>query len=193
MESILKRRFFPLDEYLVLDSEGSGGRWEWRNGDVVCMGGCQPEHNSICLNAGAELRARLRGSSCRTFPSDQRVKVHAGSPYLYPDVSVACEPGFTNINGLRTLLNPVLIIEVLSPSSAQDDKGAKFMQYQTIETLGDYLLIDSSAVAVMHFRRQGEVWTPQLLEEVDDEVRLPGLGIALPLWELYLDTGLIAD
>lgn len=67
------------------------------------------------------------------------------------------------------------------------------MQYQTIETLGDYLLIDSSAVAVMHFRRQGEVWMPQLLEEVDDEVRLPGLGIALPLRELYLDTGLIAD
>ncbi len=191
MATVLKDRFVPLEDYFALDSETARERWEWRNGDVYCMSGTQPEHNIICLNVGAELRTRLRGSRCRTFPSDQRVKVHAGSPYLYPDVSVACDPSFTTINGLRALLNPALIVEVLSPSSARDDKGTKFMQYQTIESLTDYLLIDSTEVAVLHYRKAGEVWTPRLFEQASDEVGLPELGIALPLAEIYLDIGLL--
>jgi Uma2 family endonuclease len=194
MSSPLKDRFVPLEDYFALDSETARERWEWRNGDVYCRSGAQPEHNLCCANLIGELRARLRGSPCRTFTSDQRVKVRAGSPYLYPDVSVACDPQFTVINGLRTLLNPVLIVEVLSPSSAQDDKGAKFMQYQTIASLTDYLLVDSGEIAVLHYRKTGEVWTPRLFAEPSDEVTLPGLGagqgIALPLAEIYLDAGL---
>ncbi|MCF7997054.1 MAG: Uma2 family endonuclease [Chromatiaceae bacterium] len=190
MATVLNAHFVPLDDYFALDSETARERWEWRNGDVYCMTGAQPEHNIICLNVGAELRAGLRGSSCRTFSSDQRVKVHAGSPYLYPDVTVACDPRYTNINGLRTLLNPVLIV-ILSPRTAQDDKGTKFMQYQTIESLTDYLLVDSSEVAVLHYLKQGEVWTPRLFEQASDSIELSGLGIALPLSEIYLDTGLL--
>jgi Uma2 family endonuclease len=79
------------------------------------------------------------------------------------------------INGLRTLLNPLLIVEVLSPSSAEDDKGTKFMQYQTIESLQDYLLVDSTAVTVLHYRRTDEIWTPRLFEQPGDQVELPGL------------------
>lgn len=191
MATVLKDRFVPIEDYFALDSENAPERWEWRNGDLYCMSGAQPEHNLCCANLIGELRARLRGSRCRTFPSDQRVKVHAGSPYLYPDVSVACDPSFTTINGLRTLLNPVLIVEVLSPSSAQDDKGTKFMQYQTIESLSDYLLVDSSEIAVLHYRKEGEVWAPRLFERIGDEIGLPGLGISLPLAEIYLDTELL--
>lgn len=188
MTTVLNDRFVSLEDYFALDSETARERWEWRNGDVFCMSGAQPEHNIICLNVAAELRAGLRGSNCRTFPSDQRVKVQAGSPYLYPDVSVACDPRYISINGLRTLLNPVLIVEILSPSTALDDKGTKFMQYQTIESLTDYLLVDSSEVAVRHYRKEGEIWTPQ---QASDAVELPGLDIALPLAEIYLDTGLL--
>ena len=193
MATVLKDHFVALEDYFALDSETAQARWEWRNGDVYCMTGAQPEHNIICLNVGAELHAGLRGSRYRTFSSDQRVKVHAGSPYLYPDVSVACDPRYININGLRTLLNPVLIVEILSPSTAQDDKGTKFMQYQTIESLTDYLLVDSSEVAVLHYCKEGEVWTPRLFEKTGDRVALSGLGIALPLAEIYLDTGLLSS
>lgn len=192
MTTVLKDNFVSIEDYFALDSETAPERWEWRNGDVYCMSGAQPEHNIICLNVGAELRARLRGSNCRAYTSDQRVKVHAGSPYLYPDVSMACDPSFTTINGLRTLLNPVLIVEILSPSTAQDDKGAKFMQYQTIESLSHYLLVDSSEVAVLHYRKDSEVWTPRLFDRANDEVELSGLGIVLPLAEIYLDTGLLS-
>jgi Uma2 family endonuclease len=191
MTTVLKDHFVSIEDYFALDSENARERWEWRNGDVYCMSGAQPEHNLCCTNLVGELRSRLRGSSCRTYTSDQRVKVHAGSPYLYPDVSVACDSNFTTINGLRTLLNPVLIVEILSPSTAQDDKGTKFMQYQTIESLTDYLLVDSSECAVLHYRKEPEVWTPRLYEQASDEVELPGLGIALPLAEIYLDTGLL--
>lgn len=191
MPSALQGRFVPLDEYFALDTEGAAERWEWRNGEVFCMTGAQPEHNLICINVGAELRARLRGSGCLTFTSDQRVKVRAGSPYLYPDLSVACAPRYATINGLRTLLNPVLIVEVLSPSTAQDDRGCKFMQYQSIDSLAGYLLVDSTAVAVRHFRKEGEVWVSRLYERPGESIELPELGIALPLAEVYLDTGLL--
>jgi Uma2 family endonuclease len=191
MPSLLKDRFVPLADYLALDSETAPERWEWRNGNVYCKSGADPEHNSICVNVGAELRARLRGSAYRTFTSNQRVKVSADSPYLYPDGSVACDPDFTVVNGLRTLLNPVLIVEVLSPSSARDDKGTKFMQYQTIPSLTEYLLVDSSEIAELHYRKDGEVWTPRLFAEAADEVSLADLRIALPVTEIYLDAGLL--
>jgi Uma2 family endonuclease len=191
MPDALKHHYLPLEDYFTLDSVTAPERWEWRNGEVYCMSGAQPEHNLICLNVGAELRARLRGSGCLTYTSDQRVKVRAGSPYLYPDVSAACAPLFTTINGLRTLLNPVLIVEVLSPRTAQDDRGVKFMQYQTIETLSGYLLVDSTASAVLHYRKEGEVWVPRRYESPGELVELPELGIALPLAEIYLDTGLL--
>jgi Uma2 family endonuclease len=87
MPSALQTCFVPLDEYYTLDTEGAAERWEWRKGEVFCMTGAQPEHNLICINIGAELRARLRGSGCLTFTSDQRFKVRAGSPYLYLPIS----------------------------------------------------------------------------------------------------------
>jgi len=191
MSTLLKRPFASLSDYFTLDGEGSV-RYEYRNGEIFCMGGAQPEHNIICLNIGSELRSRLRHRNCQPFPSDQRVKVNAGSPYLYPDGSVACEPRFATINGLRTLLNPVLVVEVLSPSTAQDDKGVKFFQYQTIASLTDYLLVDSTEVGVLHYSKQRGLWQPQLIEQLDEVLPIANLGIEIPLDEIYLDSGVTA-
>ncbi len=154
MASSLRRIFVSLDEYLALDRDAVP-RCEYHNGKVFCMGGAQPEHNTVCVNLLTELRSGLRERGCRPFSSDQRVKVNAGSFYLYPDLLVACDPRYVTINGLRTLQNTVLILEVLSLSTAADDRGAKFLQYQTIETLSDYVLMDSAAIVVLHYRRRG--------------------------------------
>ncbi len=188
MSTLLKRTFVSLPDYFTLDGEDSV-RYEYRNGEVFSMGGAQPEHNIICLNIGSELRGRLRHRNCQPFLSDQRVKVKAGSPYLYPDGSVACKPRFITINGLRTLLNPVLVVEVLSPSTAQDDRGAKFLQYQTIASLTDYLLVDSTEVGVLHYEKQHGLWQPQLIEHLNEVLSLNSLGIEIPLDEIYLDSG----
>ena len=189
MPTSLKRAFVTLPDYFRLDGEQSE-RYEYRNGEIFCMGGAQPEHDIICLNIGSELRSRLRHRNCQPFLSDQRVKVNTGSPYLYPDGSVACEPRFTTINGLRTLLNPLLVVEVLSPSTARDDRGAKFLQYQTIASLTDYLLVDSTEVGVLHYAKQHGLWQPQLLEHIQDVLPLASLGIELPLDEIYLGSGI---
>ncbi|WP_295458835.1 Uma2 family endonuclease [uncultured Thiodictyon sp.] len=191
MATSLRRTFVSLDDYFALDRDALQ-RCEYRNGEVFAMGGAQPEHNTICVNLLTELRSGLRERGCRPFPSDQRVKVNAGSPYLYPDLSVACEPRYLTINGLRTLTNPVLIIEVLSPSTAADDRGAKFLQYQTIETLTDYVLVDSTAMAVLHYRRHGSWWQPLLIEDPGGVLALDTLGISLPLAAIYLDSGVEA-
>ena len=191
MPDPLTQPYLPLEDYFALDSVTAPERWEWRNGEIRCMSGAQPEHNLCGANLVGELRARLRGSGCLTYTSDQRVKVRAGSPYLYPDVSVACVPRFTTINGLRTLLNPLLIVEVLSPNSAQDDQGVRFMQYQTIESLAGYLLVDSAIPAVRHYHKEGEVWVPCRYACAGESIDLPELGIAIPLAAVYLETGLL--
>ena len=191
MSALRETTFISLDDYLAIDRD-SPERHEFRNGELVCMGGAQPEHNTICLNLGSELRAQLRGGPCRAFPSDQRVKVNAGGPYLYPDLSMACEPRFVDINGLRTLVNPVLVVEVMSPRTAENDRGAKFLQYQTIKTLRDYVLIDSTEIAVLHYRRQPSCWEPRLLDRLDAELILDQPAVSVSLAEIYLDTGIIA-
>lgn len=153
------------------------------------MGGAQPEHNTICVNLLTELRIALRPRGCLPFSSDQRVRVNTGSPYLYPDLSVACDPRYTTINGLRTLLNPVLIIEVTSRSTARDDRGAKFLQYQTIDTLIDYVLVDSTAMGVLHYRNDGGPWQPELIEESQGLLVIDNLDVSLRLADIYADAG----
>jgi Uma2 family endonuclease len=192
MSALQEHSFISLEDYLAIDRT-SPQRHEFRNGELFCMGGAQPEHNTICLNLGSELRAQLRGSPCRAFPSDQRVKVNAGSPYLYPDVSAACEPRFILINGLHTLVNPVLVVKVMSPSTAENDRGAKLLQYQTLDSLIDYILIDSTEVGVLHYRKRAGYWEPRLIDQLDAELALDGLDVVVPLAEIYLDTGLADD
>mgnify|MGYP001096595474 CR=1 FL=1 len=191
MSALRETRFISLEDYLAIDRD-SPERHEFRNGELFCKGGAQPEHNAICLNLGSELRAQLRGGLCRAFPSDQRVKVNAGSPYLYPDLSMACESRFVVINGLRTLVNPVLVVEVMSPSTAENDRGAKFLQYQTITSLRDYVLIDSTELAVLHYRKRPSCWEPRLIDRLDAELTLDDPAIAVSLAEIYLDTGLVS-
>lgn len=95
------------------------------------------------------------------------------------------------LGGLRTLVNPVLLIEVMSPSTAEIDRGAKLLQYQTIPSLRDYVLVDSSEVAVLHYRGRTGCWEPQLIDRVDGELIIEAPAIKLPLTEIYLDTGLL--
>lgn len=189
MSALRQTTFVSLEDYLAIDRD-SPQRHEFRNGEVFCMGGAQPEHNTICLNLGSELRAQLRGGPYRAFPSDLRVKVNAGGPYLYPDLSMACAPRFVVINGLRTLENPVLLVEVTSPSTAENDRGAKFLQYQTVQSLRDFVLIDSTEVAVLHYRRCGGCWEPQLIDRIDATLTLDDPSVSVSLAEIYLDTGL---
>jgi len=130
-----------LEEYFDLELN-SEEKLEYWNGNVWSMSGASLAHNLLVRNAGTELDVQLRENDCQVLPSDMRIKVPAYSPYRYPDLTALCGPPVTErIGGLDVLMNPTLIVEVLSPSSEAFDRGDKFSYYQSIPTFQEYLLI----------------------------------------------------
>ena len=184
--SAIRKNLYTLEEYFALEKRSSL-KHEYRNGEIFVMSGAQPNHNRVAVNVISELRFQLKSRSCEVFGSDQRVKVHVASPYLYPDASVACpKPEFQPISGLLTLTNPSLIIEVLSPTTADDDRGAKFIQYQTIPTLQEYLLIDPDMIKITHYIKQPDnMWRPLEITDLTTTIELPAISCSLLLTEIY--------
>lgn len=176
---------YTASEYLALEREAVE-KHEFLDGQIYAMAGASVRHNRITLNIGGELRAALRGSRCEAFPSDLRVRVSATGLYTYPDISVVCgEPEFED-DGVETLLNPTVLVEVLSPSTADYDRGAKFEHYRALPSMREYLLVDQHRAHVMHYRRQDEgTWLLAETRDLDDAIRLPSLDIELKMSEIY--------
>jgi Uma2 family endonuclease len=184
MPSQAKARVTP-EEYLALE-RAAPSKSEYFDGELFAMSGASRRHNLISLNIGAELRAQLRDRPCEVYTSDMRVKVSLSGLYTYPDVVVACEePAFEDTVG-DTLLNPTLLVEVLSKSTADYDRGSKFEHYRTLASLQEYLLVAQEKSHVVHYVRQSDLtW---LLEETHDSattIRLPSIGCDLALAEVY--------
>jgi len=176
------------DEYLRLD-QGKEAKHEFFQGEVFAMGGETFNHAAIGLNIATMLAASLRGGPCRPMNSDMRVHTPGGLD-TYPDVSVFCgEPELTDQQ--RTLLNPVVIVEVLSPTTRSYDRGDKFALYRAIPGLQDYLLVDSEQRLVEHYRRLvGGEWLLHEYRDSDDEVVLGCRGTVLSLAVMYAGVGL---
>lgn len=143
---------FTADDYLAWDAS-QDERHEYISGEVFAMAGGTIEHNAATLATGATLRQHLKGTPCRAFVADVRVQVQASNAMFYPDVVVSCHTAeLANGKGL-TLQQPVLIAEVLSPSTAGFDRGAKFAHYRLLDSLQEYLLIDPDTAQAEVFRR----------------------------------------
>src|SRR5690606_7579846 len=139
MTAVPKKRL-TAEEYLEFE-RSSEIKHEFYNGRVFAMAGAKRRHNLIALNIGSEIRSNLKGKDCEAYPSDMRVLVAEFGLYTYPDVSVVCgKPEFQD-DVLDTLLNPVLLIEILSDSTESYDRGRKFQHYRSIETLKEYVLV----------------------------------------------------
>lgn len=140
-------------EYLAFD-RASDIKHEYYRGEVFAMSGGSPEHNMICASVGATLYAQLRGRSCKTFSSDQRIKIPHTRLCTYADFTVTGDqPAFTEGD---TLLNPTLLIEVLSPSTELYDRGRKFQHYRTIDSLREYVLIAQDQPRIERYLRQDD-------------------------------------
>lgn len=155
---------------------------EFLSGRVYAMAGATREHNLITLNIAAELRLQLKGKPCETYSSDMRVKIPASGFYTYPDVVVLCgKPLFADVHR-DNLVNPLLIVEVLSPSTEAYDRGEKFKHYRSIDFFSEYLLIAQDEMAADHFVKQDNIWT---IREVEREVRLATIGCTLAFSLIY--------
>lgn len=179
---------YTLEEYLALEL-ASEEKYEFWNGEVFCMGGASLAHNRIARNIGTLVDTELRARGCQSFPADLRVKVPAYPPYRYPDLTALCgQPDIEQMSGLDVLINPALIIEVLSPSTEAFDRGDKFTYYKSIASFSEYILIAQHRPHVSQFvRQENGVWTFMEFNDLTESVRCASVPCVLALSEIYRD------
>jgi Uma2 family endonuclease len=179
-----KKRYSP-EEYLALE-RSSGTKHEYFNGEIFAMSGASSRHILIVTNLVTGLWSRLRQGPCRVFSTDLRVKVDTTGLYTYPDVVVLCGPPEFSDEQKDTLLNPALIIEVLSDSTKDYDRGGKFEQYRTIGSFAEYLLVAQDRPHVEHYIRQTDgSWVLHETNRLEDTIQLKSAPCSLPLSEIY--------
>jgi len=183
--STLAKTFLTPEEYLEIERLAEY-KSEFFAGEMFAMAGAVERHNLICTNIIGQLHQQTRHRPCRVYPSDMRVRVSATGLCTYPDVIALCgEPKFLDEHR-DTLLNPGLIVEVLSPSTEAYDRGRKFDHYRSIESLAEYLLVASDRVHADLYRRQPDgLWVLSPAGEPADTVELPSIGCGLFLAEVY--------
>jgi Uma2 family endonuclease len=180
------RHYYSLNEYFALERAGDA-RFEYWDGEVVCMSGGSRAHYRISSNVHFALATGVRGGRCMAFTGDAAIWTPTLPPYRYPDASATCgELQVKNINGLDAIVNPVLVVEVTSPSTIGRDEGDKFLAYQAIQTLRDYLLVSQDGPRVTHYtRRDNGVWERRDVTDVDASVELESVGCALKMRDIY--------
>lgn len=181
--SALPRKPWTVEEYLAFE-RSSEERHEFIDGDIYMMSGASENHNLVALNTATSLNIQLRKRPCKVYMSDMRVGVPKGN-YLYPDVVVVCgTPMFADKN-VDTLLNPTLIIEVLSESTERYDRGRKFADYRTLPSLQEYILIAQDEAYVERYVRQDDAWLLREVRGLEATLELNAIGCTLALAEVY--------
>jgi Uma2 family endonuclease len=178
-------QFITPADYLALERRAET-KSEYLNGHIYAMSGASHSHNRITINLGAMLHSRLRGKLCEPFVNDMRVKVSPTGLYTYPDVIVVCgEPRFEDAD-VDTLLNPKVIIEVLSDSTEAYDRSGKFAHYRALESLTDYLLVAQNQPRIEHFARQTDrSWRYSVADGLEAEIEIATIDCVLQLAEVY--------
>lgn len=184
MSSQPKTHFTP-EEYLALERQAEYKN-EYFDGEIFAMVGASRKHNLISVNIAAALHSQLKDRPCEVYASDMRIRIPRANIYTYADVTVACgEPKFEDAE-LDTLLNPDLIVEVLSKSTASYDRRQKFAFYRTIESLTGYILVSQETWHVEQYAKQADGrWLLSDFRAPDEVVSLDSIGCALPLREIY--------
>lgn len=189
---ILRPYRFTVEEYLAFE-RASDERHEYLDGVIYAMAGESPDHGRICINLAATLVPQLRGSDCEAFSKDLKVccgsyRAHAREGlYAYPDLVVVCGAMQFHSQAEDVLVNPKVIVEVLSPSTEALDRGEKFRRYRAwLPTLTDYVLVAQDRPLIDHYQRTTTGrWELETLEGLDAHLHLPGIDCTVPLAEVY--------
>ncbi len=177
--------YLSPEDYLEIERQAEF-KSQYFDGEMFAMSGASEAHNLIVANTLGEIRQHLKKRPCKVYANDMRVKVSPTGLYTYPDVVVVCGPARFEDTHLDTLLNPTLIIEVLSASTEAYDRGRKFAQYRGLESLMEYVLIAQDGPQVECYRRQPDQhWVLTESQGLDSVVRLPAIDCELPLAEIY--------
>lgn len=186
MSALPRKRYTP-GEYLELERQ-SEIKHEYINGEIYAMSGVSRSHDQIVWNLAATLDPQIRKSGCKGHTGDMRVKLNSRS-YVYPDLSIVCgDPLFVVEAGLDNLVNPTLVIEVLSSSTEQYDRGEKFLHYQSLDSLREYVLIAQRKPLIEVFTRQPNgKWQYEATQGLEASVMLESIGCTLSMADVYRD------
>lgn len=176
---------FSIEEYLEMENAATE-KHEYYKGEIFAMSGAKVPHNTISRNLLISLGQKLKGKSCNPFGSDQRIHIELNLLFTYPDISIICGEVKTLNDDNYNVLNPTVLIEVLSPSTKNYDRGEKFKLYRDIPTLKEYILVDSESIHVEVFRlNQNNHWELEEFNLLIDHVHVQAIEETLSISEMY--------
>ena len=175
---------YTAEQYLELERRADY-KSEFIDGRIYAMSGANRIHNQITFNIAGLLHSQLRGRPCQAYLTDMRVKISSTGMYAYPDVAALCGEALFEDTHLDTLINPALIIEVLSPSTEAYDRGGKFSHYRKIESLVEYVLVAQDRYSVERFLRQESQWLFSESTDPDAVAHLQSIQCDLLLRDIY--------
>lgn len=173
------------EEYLEFE-RNSEEKHEYLDGEVFAMSGAKRNHNKITTNLGGLFWQHLKGKDCESYASDMRVFIPKTGLYTYPDLVVVCgEPRFRD-NIPDTLVNPLILVEILSDSTESYDRGMKFQHYRSIDSLKEYVLVSQSEARIEKYVRQGDgFWMLSESVGLESSITFESIGCEIPLAEAY--------
>jgi len=172
-------------EYLRLEAQ-SPIKHEYVNGEMFAMSGGTLRHNTIALNIAAVLKSHLRDTPCRAFMNDVQVHIENTHSYYYPDLLVSCARGARTMDlSAVTVDDPVLVIEVLSPSTEATDRREKLLAYRTVSSLAEYMLISQDGARVEIHRRRGDIRWEKIEYSGPESIELASVGLQIGMGEIY--------
>ncbi|MYB66224.1 Uma2 family endonuclease [Candidatus Poribacteria bacterium] len=177
------------EEYIILERkaipDAETVRNEYVKGKIIAMSGASRAHNLITMNISAMLHINLKGRGCETYANEMRVSTPSTSSYFYPDVVVVCEEPRFEDDVFDILLNPILLVEVLSPSTEVYDRGEKFRHYRELPSLQEYILVAQDKICIERFNRQENNWILTDFQNIEERLSLISVQCELPLHEIY--------
>jgi len=176
---------FSIEEYLEMENT-SIEKHEYYKGEIFAMSGAKMPHNEISSNLMTSIGVRLRGKKCKPYSSDVRIHIESNSLFTYPDISIICGERLTLNNDDYNVLNPAVLIEILSKSTRNYDRGEKFKLYRDIPTLKEYVLVDSESIHIEVFRlNESNHWELEEYDLMEEELYLKAIDEKILIAEIY--------
>lgn len=176
---------FSIEDYLEIENT-SIEKHEYYKGEIFAMSGAKMPHNDISKNLSGNLYVKLKGKKCQPYGSDVRIHIESNTLFTYPDISIICGDVVTRNNDDYNVLNPTVIIEILSPSTKNYDRGEKFKLYRDIPTLKEYILVDSESIHIEVFRlNENNHWELEEYNSTENLLHIKAINENILISEIY--------
>jgi len=186
-----KPKGLTIEEYLSLEREATV-KHEYYRGEVFAMSGASPRYNIIFSNLFVGLGIQLKGKKCRPYGSDMRVHIPENTLFTYPDISIFCGELKTFNHEDDSVIGPTVLVEILSPSTKNYDRGEKFKLYRDIPSLREYVLIDTESIGIEVFRlNDSHHWELEEYKTLEETLTIRCVDVSVSLLDIYADTKLI--